>query len=238
MRASAEGGAIALGDSTFGRVYSDVEAYYGARVAKHGATPLGVDWSCEATQNLRFVQLLKVCDFSAPFTLNDVGCGYGALCAFLAKRHSEARIDYLGVDLSRAMISRARRRFSRPDRRFAVGNVSPRVADYSVASGIMNVNVGYSRAVWEDFVAAMLRDMRRTSRRGFSANFMTEMARAETSAVASLYRTRPERWVRYCEEDLGCAVEVIENYGMKEFTILVRCNQFLADREYRHSCDS
>lgn len=237
MRASAEGGAIALGDNTFGRVYSDVEAYYGARIAKHGATPLGVDWSCEATQNLRFVQLLKVCDFSAPFALNDVGCGYGALCAFLIMRHSESRIDYLGVDLSRAMISRARRRFSRPDRRFAVGKASPRVADYSVASGIMNVNVGYSRAVWEDFVAAMLRDMRLTSRRGFSVNFMTEMARTETPAdplAVSLYRTRPERWVRYCEQYLGCAVEIIENYGMREFTLLVRCNRVLADRDYRH----
>jgi SAM-dependent methyltransferase len=239
MRAPAAAGssAVALGDSTLGRVYSDVETYYGARVAKYGATPLGVDWSCEATQNLRFVQLLKVCDFSAPFALNDVGCGYGALCAFLVMRYSESRIDYLGVDLSRAMISRARRRFSGPDRCFAVGKASPRVADYSVASGIMNVNVGYSRAVWEDFVAAILRDMRRTSRRGFSVNFMTEMARAETSAdplAASLYRTRPERWVRYCEQDLGCAVEIIENYGMKEFTLLVQCNQVLADRDYRH----
>src|SRR5438874_9086359 len=112
MRASAEGGAIALGDSTFGRVYSDVEAYYGARVAKHGATPLGVDWSCWATQNLRFVQLLKLCDFSQAFALNDIGCGYGALAAYLAMRHATVVIDYLGVDLSQAMIRRARRRFS------------------------------------------------------------------------------------------------------------------------------
>jgi SAM-dependent methyltransferase len=239
MRASAAAGSgvIAPGDCTLGRVYSDVESYYGARVAKHGATPLGVDWSCQATQNLRFVQLLKICDFSAPSALNDVGCGYGALCAFLTMRHSESSIDYLGVDLSPAMISRARRRFSRPDRRFVVAKASPRVADYSVASGIMNVNVGYSRAVWEGFVASMLRSMRRTSRRGFSVNFMTEIARAETSAdplAVSLYRTSPERWVRYCERDLGCAVEIIDNYGMREFTLLVQCDQVLADRDYRY----
>src|SRR5712691_1641141 len=91
------------------RICSDVEAYYDARVAKYGATPLGVDWSCQATQNLRFVQLLKICDFSTPFALNDVGCGYGALCAFLAMRAPDVGIDYLGVDLSKAMVSRARR---------------------------------------------------------------------------------------------------------------------------------
>ena len=71
----------------------------------------------------------------------------------------------------------------------------------------------------------MLRDMRCTSRRGFSVNFV-KTATAETSAgssAASLYRTNPEPWVRYCEQVLGCAVETIDNYGMKEFTLLVRC---------------
>ncbi len=239
MSVSGEGGGTSatLGGSALGRVYSDVEAYYGARVTKYGATPLGVDWSCQATQSLRFVQLLKICDFSAPFALNDVGCGYGALAAFLAMRHPKSKIDYLGVDLSRAMISRARRRFQSLDRRFVIGKASPRVADYSVASGIMNVNVGYSRAVWEDFVATMLRDMRRTSRRGFSANFMADTTEARTSVdspAASLYRTSPQPWVRYCERDLGCSVETIDNYGMKEFTLLVRCNRVFADPYCRH----
>ena len=239
MTAAAEGDgrAIASGDGTLGRVYSDVEAYYGARLAEHGATPRGVDWSCQATQNLRFVQLLRLCDFSAPFALNDVGCGYGALCGFLAERHCESSIDYLGIDLSRAMISRARRRFSRPGIRFAVGKTCPRLADYSVASGIMNVNVGYSRPVWEDFVAVMLKDMRRVSRRGFSVNFMDASMRAETSAdprAASLYRTTPQRWVGYCEGELGCSVETIDNYGMREFTLLVRCHQAPVDQHCRH----
>lgn len=208
-------------------MYSDVEAYYAARVERYGATPLGVDWSCEATQALRFVQLLKICDFSAPFSLNDVGCGYGALCAFIAKRNAEARIDYLGIDLSRAMISRARRRFGASNRRFIVSKTSPRLADYSVASGIMNVNVGYPRAVWEDFVASMLRDMRRTSRRAFSVNFMHPAAEpevSEDSAATQLYRTNPRPWIRYCEDQLGCSVETIDGYGLKEFTLVVRCN--------------
>jgi SAM-dependent methyltransferase len=219
---------LALDDGPLGRIYADVEAYYAARVARFGATPRGVDWSCQATQDLRFVQLLKICDFSAPFQLNDIGCGYGALCAFLDARHPEAGIDYLGIDLSRAMIGRARRRFSRPGRRFRVGNAGFRSADYSVASGIMNVNVGYARSVWEDFIAAMLRDMRQTSRRGFSVNFMTTAAAAGTaddSCRASLYTSDPEPWVRYCERELGCTVAVIENYGMKEFTLLARCDQ-------------
>jgi SAM-dependent methyltransferase len=227
LSGESDGTSIALGSRVTESVYSDVEAYYSARVAKYGATPLGVDWSCQATQSLRFVQLLKICDFSAPFTLNDIGCGYGALAAFLTIRYPEAKIDYLGLDLSRAMVSRARRRFSSPDRRFLVRTASPRIADYSVASGIMNVSCGYSRAIWEGFVATILREMRRTSRLGFSVNFLSDTARAKTSAgppVESLYRTSPEPWSHYCERDLGCSVETIDDYGMREFTLLVRCD--------------
>jgi SAM-dependent methyltransferase len=215
---------VAPGSDPLSGMYADVEAYYSARVAKHGATPRGVDWSCQATQNMRFVQLLKVCDFSAPFSLNDIGCGYGALCAFLAVRHAELAINYLGVDLSRAMISRARRRFRGPARRFVIGKAAPRVADYSVASGIMNVNVGYSRELWEDFVASMLGDIRRNSRRGFAVNFVAETAVLSDAQAAVIYRTGPDPWVRHCERKLGCTVEVLDNYGMREFTLLARCN--------------
>jgi hypothetical protein len=95
-----------------------------------------------------------------------------------------------------------------------------------VASGIMNVNVGYPRAVWEDFVTEMLQNMRDTSRRGFGVNFISDTAdpKASTDSPAiTLYRTSPAPWVRFCERDLGCSVETIDDYGMKEFTLLVRC---------------
>jgi hypothetical protein len=48
------------------------------KIRKFGATPLGVDWTCVSTQQLPFVQLLKLCDTS-PASLNDLGCGYGAI---------------------------------------------------------------------------------------------------------------------------------------------------------------
>jgi len=219
-------GSYELGCGSLSSILSDVEAYYSARVAKHGATPRGVDWSCWATQNLRFVQLLKLCDFSEPFALNDIGCGYGALADYLAMRHAAAAIDYLGIDLSEAMIHRARCRFPDPDRRFVVAASCPRVADYSVASGVMNVNLGHPREPWEQFVATILRDMRRCSRRGFSVNFKAAAGAAMGAAddpAEGLYRTTPQRWIEFCDAELGCSVETIDGYGMREFTLLIRC---------------
>ncbi len=141
-------------------------------------------------------------------------------------RHATTEIDYLGVDLSQAMIRRARRRFSGPQRRFVVATSSPRVADYSVASGVMNVSLGYAREAWETFVTAILRDMRRTSRRGFSVNFICDSGGSAAGDLADgLYRTTPQRWIDFCESELGCSVETIDGYGMREFTLLARCSE-------------
>ena len=88
----------------------------------------------------------------------------------------------------------------------------------------MNVSLGYPREVWEDFVATMLRDMRRASRRGFSVNFIKADGNAANDLADGLYRTTARRWIDFCENELGCSVETIDGYGMREFTLLIRCN--------------
>jgi hypothetical protein len=92
----------------------------------------------------------------------------------------------------------------------------------------MNVSLGHSRAIWEGFVARTLAQMRRTSRLGFSVNFFADATHPRTPAhpaVDDLYRTSPERWIRYCEDELDCSVRTLAGYGMKEFTLLARCNR-------------
>ena len=203
-------------------VYAGIERYYSARVAKYGATPPGVDWTCMPTQELRFVQLLKLCDFAEPFSLNDLGCGYGALLAYLARSHARANVDYLGIDLSAAMIRRARRLWRNHDQAtFVVANDSRRIADYSVASGIFNVILDQPVRLWQHFVATTLSRMHATSRRGFAVNFMTRPARGK-AARPGLYCISPEPWIRYCEQKLGAKVELITEYGLREFTLLAR----------------
>jgi SAM-dependent methyltransferase len=203
-------------------VHAAIAEYYTAKVRKFGATPLGVDWSCVPTQQMRFVQLLKMCDFAAPFSLNDVGCGYGALLSYLDWRHASCAVDYLGLDLSQAMLRHARRLWrNRPNVAFTLGGTSPRLADYSLASGIFNVQQDQPRGVWEVFVTTTLNELHRTSRRGFSVNFM-RAPYPGSAERAGLYSTEPERWARYCTSEFGAAAEVIEDYGLREFTLIVR----------------
>jgi SAM-dependent methyltransferase len=201
-------------------VAASVAHYYTAKIRRHGATPRGVDWTCMAVQELRFVQLLKICEFGAPFSLNDLGCGYGALLAYIEKRHAGTPIDYLGIDLSSAMIAEARLLWrGREATRFAIGSACSREADIVVASGIFNVKLDHPVELWERWIAANLRKMSGTSRLGFAANFMAP-AKAADSPV--LYRTRAGRWIRFCRDKLDCEVDLLDSYGLREFTILAR----------------
>lgn len=204
------------------QLLSSVEQYYTQKLITHGATPLGVDWSCVPTQEMRFVQLLKLCNFSSPLTLNDVGCGYGALLAFLAKRYRVKTIDYLGMDLSPAMVTQARLLWSkRAHIAFAVGSKCPRVADYSVASGIFNVKLNQADELWEQFIIQTLADMSTSSRHGFAVNFLAPLPPA-ISGIPELYRAPADIWAAHCERTFRAKVEVIADYGMREYTLLIR----------------
>jgi SAM-dependent methyltransferase len=198
-----------------------VGAYYSEKLKRHGTAPRGVDWSSTASQFLRFAQLVKICDVSRPFSLNDFGCGYGALLAYLADRHASAEVAYRGIDIAPDMIAAARHRWRQvPRAEFAVGSGCGRVADYSIASGVFNVRLGWPLAAWEAYVESILSDLHASSRIGFGVNFMSPLA--DEAAGENLYRAKPERWIGFCRDRLGCDVEHVAGYGLPEFTLLVR----------------
>lgn len=211
-----------LEQSGLSDVHSEIAFYYTQKIQAHGPTPLGVDWPCQPTQELRFVQLLRLCDVTAPFSLNDVGCGYGALLALTARRYPRLAIDYLGVDLSAAMVASASRRWrKRRHTSFAVSSSATRMADYSIASGIFNVKLNQPEKAWEDFIRHTLGDMAQHSRRGFAVNFLAPLADGE-QGKPELYRASAGQWVEYCAQQLGARVELLSNYGMREYTLLAR----------------
>ena len=86
-------------DTAKDTLLSEVATYYSEKLAEHGETPRGVDWNGEESQALRFGQLCKIIDPSKHFSINDLGCGYGALYDFLTNKYEE--FSYSGV-LSRS----------------------------------------------------------------------------------------------------------------------------------------
>ncbi len=101
------------------------------------ALPRGVDWNSEASQKVRFNQLLKVVEIPR-FSILDYGCGYGALADYLVEKGFEA--EYFGFDILDSAIQLARQvHAGKPRRTFFSQPAKLTEVDYIVASGIFNV---------------------------------------------------------------------------------------------------
>ncbi|CAA2101541.1 class I SAM-dependent methyltransferase [Variovorax paradoxus] len=199
---------------------SEVADYYTGKLAEFGESPRGVDWNGEEGQMLRFKQLCKVIDADAPFSLNDLGCGYGALCDFLVPRFKS--FEYIGIDVSEAMVRAAEQRhLSKPNARFVIASEADKVADYSVASGIFNVRLGRSDAEWQAYAEATLDALHRTSAKGFAFNCLTSYSDKDRMR-ADLYYADPLALFDLCKCRYSRNVALMHDYGLYEFTMIVR----------------
>lgn len=216
-------------DERLDDAYRQVAQYYTQKLRRYGTNPLGVDWSCVPTQALRFRKLLELCDFGSPFSLNDIGCGYGALLDYLALYHRHTPVDYLGIDLSSAMVRSAKKRWAGDLIQFHHGREIPRSADYSIASGIFNVMLDQPITVWEQLIEVTLFHLSATSRKGFAVNFVQQPPSGEITRLG-LYCADPMRWVDFCENRLGSNVCIINDYGMSEFTLIAKPFRVLTDK--------
>src|SRR5260221_5174237 len=157
----------------YDRIRERVQQYYGDKVQTFGATARGVDWNSPESQRLRFAQLLKLADPGRPFSINDYGCGYGALAAYLEE--GGYSFSYCGFDISSRMIARAKELYGRMDHvDFVSEEGAMATADYTVASGAFNVKLDTSEADWEAYVQLNLGGLNALSRRGFGFNLLTK----------------------------------------------------------------
>lgn len=205
----------------FNNLMSEVERYYSKKIIEYGDTPNGVDWNSEESQIVRFAQLCKIIDPKIPnFSLNDLGCGYGALLDYLRERYTNC--TFLGVDVSLEMIKVAEQRHATTNQaRFITAAEPDEVADYGLASGIFNVRFGRSDEEWLDYLQATLDVLDRTSSLGFAFNCLTSYSDKDKKRDY-LYYADPCCLFNLCKRRYSRQVALLHDYGLYEFTILVR----------------
>jgi SAM-dependent methyltransferase len=205
-------------------ILNAVERYYSGRFAQHGATARGVDWNSEESQKLRFTQLLNVVEGTASsFSLNDFGCGYGALVDYLGQ--SGYDVSYRGFDVSAAMLTHARESYADPPRVVFVereDELEP--ADFTVASGIFNVRLDVPDDEWRKYVEATLETIARLSLRGFAFNMLTSYSDADKMRP-DLYYGDPASFFDLCKRRYSRNVALLHDYGLYEFTMIVRLDE-------------
>ena len=201
-------------------ILSEVSDYYTEKLLAHGDTPQGVDWNGADSQELRFSQLCKIITSGNHFTLNDIGCGYGALYDALSRNHQD--FHYTGIDISHKMIEAAAKRHnSVQNAKFHTGSKAPQIADYSIASGIFNVKQLRPNTTWRDYVLKTLDSINNASRVGFSFNCLTSYSDKDKMRD-NLYYADPCEIFDICKRRYSNNVALLHDYGLYEFTILVR----------------
>ena len=199
---------------------SRVQQYYDAKIQTYGATAQGVDWNSDASQRMRFEQLLKVIDRSCPFTIVDFGCGYGALADYLEKEVKP--LEYWGYDISPQMITTARELHAGTNWiAFIESEAELPEPDYTTASGIFNVKLETPDAQWQEYVLETLATINSLSRRGFAFNVLTKYSDAKFMRP-DLYYADPLFLFDYCKTKFSPFVALLHDYPLYEFTILVK----------------
>lgn len=198
----------------------EVKNYYTSKVMAHGFSAAGVDWKSEEGQKHRFEQLLKLVDFSNFFTVNDLGCGYGALYSYLKTKTSD--FSYKGFDISEEMTELAKKNFYQEDRAvFLLSDQCDFPADYTITSGIFNVKLACSSSVWEKYIFDSIRHMNSFSRKGFAFNCLSSYSDPERRRE-DLFYANPLELFDFCKKYCSKNVALLHDYDLYEFTILVR----------------
>jgi SAM-dependent methyltransferase len=114
-------------------------ALYNDRYDLYGNNLKTVGWGTSEDQILRFEMLFRGLNPKGK-TILDVGCGLGDLIDYLDKV-TGGDYNYIGVDIAEKLISSAKEKYSRPNVRFYVGDVSLDIlnpVDISVLSGALS----------------------------------------------------------------------------------------------------
>jgi SAM-dependent methyltransferase len=154
--------------------------YYEGLLAKHGDSPLSLDWNSRESQRLRYQVLKELFIYGkkgAGVSVLDVGCGFGDLYGYfkaegLLSRH---KISYTGTDISPKILEVARKKY--PDARFELKDIltdrqMPRF-DYVFCSGALNIRTA-DREEHLEFVKEMIFRMWDLAAYGAAINFLGE----------------------------------------------------------------
>jgi SAM-dependent methyltransferase len=196
---------------------------YTETIRRAGIRPEAVLWQNRNSQAMRFRKLLLVLGKDAlrpGLTINDLGCGYGALFDHIRRKPFLKGGRYVGYDLSPEMVEAARDQHrADPRATFVCAAEATEEADYSFASGTFGLMLEESYPAWEAYVRDCLRRLAAKSRRGMAFNLLD---RRGPDFRDTLYYGDPAEYLAFCREELGARATVLDTYTPYDFTILCR----------------
>lgn len=203
-------------------ILQQIEAHYTSKLRTHGSTSQGVDWNDIRSHELRHRQFLRLIEGAPDASLIDLGCGFGDFLRFL--RETGHRGHFTGYDITPSMIDKARELYGEgDDRQWRVGSAPSETADFAVASGIFNVKGDIPSTTWSSYVLQTIDVLAQSGRQGFGFNVLT-MSSDPDRRRPDLYYAEPAEMLSHCLSRYGRSLALLQDYGLYEFTIIVRRN--------------
>ena len=199
-----------------------VEALYTANLAQHGPSSASVGWPDAEAQRLRFDKLAYAIELHAPagaLTVNDWGCGYGAMFRYLDARPDLQLSAYIGYDISADMLAAARGHVDDDRAQWVHGAHVTQTADFTFVSGTFNVRMEATDEEWRRYVEESLLELAAHSRRGLAFNLLTTYVDWRKD---DLFYADPAHFFAFCKKHLSRYVTLLHDYPLYEWTIAVQ----------------
>jgi SAM-dependent methyltransferase len=197
--------------------------YFDRHFNAHGVSVEGLNYGTKARQQLCFAQAARIITHAPgeTFSLNDYGCGFADLIPFLAE-HDRSPAHYTGYDITPSVLQAARDKFVGQDGiAFVDDEEALPLADYTVAIGVFNVKGERSVEDWRKYVTGKLDKLWTKTSGGLAFNILTKYSDADKMRP-HLYYADPAFYFDYCKRNFSRNVALLHDYGVYEFTILVR----------------
>ena len=197
---------------------------YSKRFLKYHNTPKGVFWNSKLSQDLRLNIILdKILDNTKvdPFTIADIGCGYGRLFEIIRERNLESRIRYSGFDINKKFISFCKSNKKFGNANFYVDTQPHHNFDYIVMSGTYNLTPTNNIKLFEEYLRQNLKSNWNKVSKAMIFNCLISRERIIKN---KLYYTEISWIKKFCEEHFNKPIISKHKLLEEDITIFIQKN--------------
>ncbi|MGZ9809202.1 class I SAM-dependent methyltransferase [Pseudoroseicyclus sp. H15] len=193
--------------------------YYDSALAEHGDTAQGAGWPNEADRQTRFKVMAGLAPPGQLGRLCDLACGTGQFLCHLTAAGTPPD-SYLGLDISAAVIARARQNHpgARFEQRDLLADPPAERFDHVVANGLFTVKDALSQDEMWAFMERMVTAMWALADRGIAFNVMSDVVDWRRD---DLFHVPTDKLLAFLYRLAGRRVVIRADYGLYEYTAYV-----------------
>jgi len=183
----------------------ELKDHYKKLYAKHGISPLSLQWQSKKAQDERYKILTSMIEHKVSSVV-DVGCGFGDLYVYMRKEGYFG--SYIGVDFVSEFIEYAQKHRTYPVVDFIELDFTKQdipQADYIFSSGVFNNKMADNRK----FMLRTIKKMFAACHKGIAFNSLSKYVRDKYDY---LYYSNPLEIFEFCQRNLTEKVTLKHDY--------------------------